>query len=76
MHTDLAAAVVNCNTGTWQQRWHCAWNQPTTGAANAGLVAGHNVAPALIVLAVIVIVVMLAKKARRAGGGPAKAARQ
>jgi hypothetical protein len=74
MHTYLTAAAANCSSGTWQQKWDCGWNQPTSGAAHAGLVAGHAM-PALIVLAVIIAVVMLAKKARGAARpSPAKTA--
>jgi hypothetical protein len=77
MHTYLAAAVANCNTGSWQQKWQCGWNQPTTGAANAGNFTGHNVLPGLLVLAVIVLVVMAAKKSRSgARSAPAKASRR
>ena len=77
MHTYLAAAVANCNTGSWQQKWQCGWNQPTTGAANAGNFTGHNVLPGLIVLAVIVLVVMAAKKGRGgARSAHAKASRR
>jgi hypothetical protein len=74
MHTYLSAAAANCSTGTWQQKWNCGWNQPATGAAHAGQVAGHAMS-ALIVLAVIIAIVMLAKKTKRAGrAAPAKTA--
>jgi hypothetical protein len=76
MHTYLAAAAANCNTGSWQQKWQCGWNQPTTGAANAGNFTGHNVLPGLIVLIVIVLVVMAAKKSRGAWSAPARASRR
>ena len=74
MITHLTAAVANCSTGTWQQKWDCGWNQPATGAAHAGLAVGHAM-PALIVLAVIIAVVLLAKKTRSAARpAPAKTA--
>ena len=74
MHTYLTAAAANCRIGTWQQKWDCGWNQPTTGAGHVGQVAGHAM-PALIVLTVIIAVVMLAKKSRSAARpAPAKTA--
>jgi hypothetical protein len=77
MHHYLAAAAANCNTGSWQQKWNCGWNQPATGAANAGAFAGHNVLPALILLAVIILAARLVRKAKKAARpARAKAARR
>jgi hypothetical protein len=72
-----AAAAGNCNTGTWQQKWQCGWNQPTTGAANAGAFAGHNVLPWLLVLVIVILAVRAVKKRKRDGSpAPARAARR
>ena len=66
MHNVIAGA---CQTGSWQQKWDCGWHQPTTGAANAGYFAGHNVAPALIALVFLVAIVIAAARTR--SGRPA-----
>jgi hypothetical protein len=75
MNTHLAAAA--CRSGTWLQRWKCGWDQPTTGAGHAGYMSGHNVLPALLVLAVILLAVRAVRKRRvrssPAATGPARA---
>ena len=64
-----------CTSGTgirtpqqWQTCWKLGWQQPTTGAANAGAFAGHNVAPGaiLIVLLIIVAVIALSRRGKTA----------
>lgn len=75
MHTYLAAAAANCNTGTWSQKWHCGWNQQDTAAYHAGYFAGHNIFPALIVLAVILLAARAVKGARKRRSSPAAPAR-
>jgi len=62
MITHLAAAAVNCNTGTWQQKWNCGWNNHGTAAYRAGYEFGHNIVPVLAVLAVVIFLVRAAKK--------------
>lgn len=75
MHAYLAAAAANC-TGSWSQKWHCGWNQPTTAASNAGFFAGHNIAPWLIA-AVVLFLVLKAVKSRSTARSPSpKAARR
>ena len=58
MHQVIAAG---CSTGSWQQKWDCGWNQPTTGAANAGYFTGHNVVPALIGLLILAAIIAVAR---------------
>jgi len=57
----IAAA---CSAGSWTQRWDCGWKQPTTGAANAGYFAGHNVMPVLIGLVIVLAIIALARSSR------------
>jgi hypothetical protein len=61
MHYVIAAS---CSTGSWEQRWKCGWNQPVTGAANAGNFAGHNVVPVLIGLLIVFAIIALARSSR------------
>ncbi len=68
MITDLAATAANCSTGSWAQKWKCGWNEPTATAAHAGYFTGHDVLPALIVLAVVVFLVAGAVRRRRKAG--------
>ena len=76
MHHYLAAAAANCNTGSWQQKWNCGWNQPTTAASNAGFASGHNIAPWLIA-AVVLFLVLKAVKGRSTARSPSpRAARR
>ena len=73
MHTYLAAAA-NCTTGTWSQRWKCGWNEPATSAGHAGYAVGHDVLPALLVLAIVILAVRTVRKRRtRAGASPGPA---
>lgn len=75
MHTPLAAAAAKCHAGSLLQQFTCGWNQPQTGAAHAGHIAGHSVLPWLLILAVAVLSVRLAKKRRNAAGAaPARTA--
>jgi hypothetical protein len=76
VHTYLAAAAhaaASCNTGTWPQRWKCAWDEPTTTVSRAGYTAGHDILPALILLAVVLLVIRAVVK-RKSRGSPAPAA--
>lgn len=61
MHAVIAAA---CDTGNWQQKWDCGWHQPTTGAAQAGYFAGHNVVPALVGLLIVVALIIAVSRSR------------
>lgn len=60
----LAAGPAACNTGSWQQRWDCGWNQPTTTAANAGYLTGHTAAPVLLGLLIVVLIIAIARRRR------------
>ena len=76
MHiTYLAAAAANCTSGSWQQKWDCGWNQPTTGAAHAGSFTGHNVVPVLIGLAIVLLAVRAVRKRRNRAGASARPTR-
>jgi hypothetical protein len=75
MTTNLAGAAANCSTGTWAQKWKCAWNQPAPGVAHAGTGFGHNLLPALVVLAVVILIARSVTRRRKArGAAPAGAA--
>ncbi len=66
MITHLAAAAASCNTGTWAQRWKCGWNAPVSPAvAHAGHDFGHNLLPALAVLAVVLLIARSVRKRKR-----------
>jgi hypothetical protein len=60
MHPNVIAAA--CQTGNWQQKWNCGWHQSTTGAANAGYFAGHNVAPWAILAGIIIGLLWVASR--------------
>ena len=56
-----ACSLVKPKITTPAQWATCAkigWNQPTTGAANAGYTVGHYAAPVVLALAVIVLLIM------------------
>jgi hypothetical protein len=69
MLTSLAAAAQKvpayCATGhistpaQWKACWNAGYNLPTTGAANAGAFAGHNVAPYALLVGVIIGILWL-----------------
>jgi hypothetical protein len=67
MNTHLTAAACS---GTWSQKLKCGWNEPTTTAAHAGSTFGHDVLPALILLAVVILVIMAARKRKGRGSTP------
>ena len=71
----LAAAAANCTTGSWQQKWDCGWNQPTTGAAHAGYFTGHNVVPVLVGLVIVLLAVRAVRKRRNRASASAGTAR-
>jgi hypothetical protein len=61
--TALAAKPVPayCTSGhgiltpaQWKACWNAGWSQPTTGAANAGYFAGHNVAPWALIAGIVI----------------------
>jgi hypothetical protein len=68
----LAAAAQRvpayCATGTihtpaqWKACWNAGYNLPTTGAANAGSFAGHNVAPWAILAGIIIGIIWLVSR--------------
>ena len=75
MNTSLAAAAATCNAGTWSQKWKCAWNQPAPAVAHAGTGFGHNLLPALAVLAVVILIARSVTRRRKArAAAPAGAA--
>jgi hypothetical protein len=45
------------------------WSQPTTGAANAGFIAGHSIAPWAVIAGIIIGLLLLASRSR--SGSPA-----
>ncbi len=62
MITHLAAGAATC-TGTWSQKWKCGWNQPVSpSVTHAGYGVGHNLFPALAVLAVVIFLYRAVKK--------------
>jgi hypothetical protein len=75
MQNVLAAVPAYCSNGglhTPAQIAAClkaGWSQPTTGAANAGYYAGHNVAPYALIIGIIIGVILLASRSR--SGSPA-----
>ena len=77
MSTHLAAGAAACHAGSWLQRWKCGWGQPAAGAAHAGYDFGHNVLPALVVLAVVLLAAGAMRKRKNhsspAAAGPARA---
>lgn len=38
----------------WKTCWNLGYNLPTTGAANAGAFAGHNIAPYALIAGIII----------------------
>jgi hypothetical protein len=52
MHHVIAAS---CNTGSFQQKWNCGWNAPTTTAAHAGAAATAPVLIGLVILAALLV---------------------
>ena len=65
MMTNLAAGAASC-TGTWQQKWKCGWDQPTSATVpHVGYDVGHSLLPALVVLAVVILLVRVAKKRKK-----------
>lgn len=77
MHTAIAAAgQVPAYCGNlvktpeqWKACWDAGWSQSTSGAANAGYVAGHNVAPWALLIGVLIGIILLASRSR--SGTPA-----
>jgi len=64
MNHVLAAA---CNTGSWQQKWSCAWHQPpSTMAANTGFLFGHSILPWLAGIIIGLIIIMRIRRGHRA----------
>ena len=76
MITNHAVAAARC-TGTWQQKWNCGWNQPTSATLpKAGYDFGHSVLPALVVLLVVLLLVRAVKRRRKGrSASPAGAGR-
>jgi hypothetical protein len=65
MITHHAAAAARC-TGTWSQKWKCGWNQPVPPAVtHAGYDFGHNLLPALAVLAVVILIARSVKRRKK-----------
>jgi hypothetical protein len=58
---------VPCSTGSWSQKWNCGWNQPTTGAAHAGYVFGHDIVPLLLIAAIIISVAVASRRRSTTG---------
>jgi hypothetical protein len=69
MHTALIALAAKpvpayCSNlaktpAQWKACWNAGWSQSTSGAANAGFVAGHNVAPWALLVGVIIGILWL-----------------
>jgi hypothetical protein len=72
MHTALAVLAAKpvpayCShlvktPAQWKACWNAGYNLPTTGAANAGSFAGHNVAPWALIVGIIIGVIWLASR--------------
>ena len=73
MHPALIALAANpvpayCATGhihtpaQWQACWKLGYNLPTTGAANAGAFAGHNIAPYALIAGIIIGILLLVSR--------------
>ena len=76
MITNLAATAANCTTGTWQQKWNCGWNHPDPAAVRAGYEFGHNIFPALFVLAVVIFLYRAVKKRGKSRSSASAGARR
>jgi len=66
----LAATPAYCGNlvktpAQWQTCWAAGWNQPTTGAAHAGLAAGHAAPWALIAGIIIGLLWLLSRGSRK-----------
>ena len=46
----------------WKACWDAGWSQSTSGAANAGYFAGHNVAPWALIAGIIIGVLWLVSR--------------
>jgi hypothetical protein len=46
----------------WKACWDAGWSQSTSGAANAGYFAGHNVAPWALIAGIIIGILWLASR--------------
>ena len=46
----------------WKACWNAGYHLPTTGAANAGAFAGHNIAPYALIAGIIIGILLLVSR--------------